>query len=127
MLGISLRGTWWLLASMVSKACSLFAFAALLDFLDKEYAKNCRFSQDIQLVDMNLPLQILTAAQSKDLRNKTTWALANLQARFLRLHRPSHTDHFRYGVDSVKLPSSGIGLLCITKVLLSYFEATTTA
>ena len=29
--------------------------------------KNCRFSKDIQLVDMNLPLQILTAAQSKKL------------------------------------------------------------
>ena len=55
-----------------------------------------------------------------------TWALANLHTRFLRLHRPSHTDHFRYMVDSVELPSSDIGLFCITKVLLSCFEAVTT-
>ena len=47
-----------------------YVVAALLDLLDKENAKDCRFSQDIQLVDMNLPLQILTAAQSRDLCNK---------------------------------------------------------
>ena len=92
---------------------------------DKEYTKKCRFSQDIQLVDMNLPLQILTTAQSRNLCDKTTWALADLRARFFCLHRSSHTNHFSYRVDSVELPSSDLGLLCITKVLLSYFETVT--